>query len=613
MPARRPPAPFHLWLRTHFPEAMSQHCTDECAHDLWHGLNGDVLHHKVSGATMDLEGRFQLKFDDQGKGYLTSVDGSAREPGRSKWITGLLDWQLYEELVDQGGEGARFLYNLKTTKCIWLSDLPAAATSTTKGLELVSDSFKHSFLVYISPFPKGGACLRWALPNVIDLVVGSGFDGRWISRHLLQMKSVLRAAGVPEDHLVRSLWSAKFSATRNSDMVNMGPTEDEFCVCTEGLLAIILSFTVGRTKMKGATDCKEVVAALISALASRAAPGVGAPWQATWQDGMAELQWVDGSIALVRCEPHAKWHSKLQGLLQGGKVGRILVGLKEKLQRPCRIKGQVDCATALMLSLSQAVAHSVEASRGEPFWDETRPSQVPALFKDGSSKARRVGIGYVLDVVDAVNASPELRNPGQLLAAQAAGSSKAVRGRCAKVKFMGNKRRLMPKTAQKFVPKKMTAYRVASVKRFKKSKYISVALDALRAGGAEWCQYACTDPDLGVSCWWPPQACLGGAWVGQCACFAQSDLLQNCIAQMSLCPAPFIFPVFLRIVQMSLCPAPPNPPLGKHAQMVEISIVQMSLFPAPLCFPRTCFMVLLCAKMVCLALACLFYHPQILG
>ena len=59
------------------------------------------------------------------------------------------------------------------------------------------------------------------------------------------------------------------------------------------------------------------------------------------------------------------------------------------------------------------------------------------------------------------------------------------------------------------MPKRLEAMLRIAKKRSGKSIYRSVALDGVRAGGAEWCIYATTDPESGTSHFMPPKA--GGA------------------------------------------------------------------------------------------------------
>ena len=108
--------------------------------------------------------------------------------------------------------------------------------------------------------------------------------------------------------------------------------------------------------------------------------------------------------------------------------------------------------------------------------------------------------------MEAVNTSPELRTASQLLAAQAVLSSKTKRGKRANNKLKTLGRKLTPKTGRSFAPRKMYAYRARGRELTEKSRFFSVALDATRVGGTDWCNYVGTDLETHVSLWWPPQA-----------------------------------------------------------------------------------------------------------
>ena len=224
-------------------------------------------------------------------------------------------------------------------------------------------------------------------------------------------------------------------------------------------------------------------------------------------DCTVSMQWTGRHLELVRVVPAGQWSTLCRSLLAGGNIGDSFVRLAEKLTRPRKIPSYVHLVEAIFKNLKQRVAVSLEASADDVVWDNTRLCDVPSLYKTGSIKARRVGMGYVLDVVDAVSTTPELRTPQQLLAVKCAMVSvRQKRSAKANIKFLRGQGALAPKSGQNYIMKRMCSYQKALRNKLERSVYVSITLDATRVAGADWCLYAVTDPSSGFAGWLPPQA-----------------------------------------------------------------------------------------------------------
>lgn len=429
---------------------MSRPAPEATYLELHSGLTGDILRNKVSGETIRLQDRFQLRFNDSGAAFVSASSGGGGEP---QWCRTLLQTCVMQD--DEVEE--LFVLTRQSSGVEWASDLPGKA-SESKALELVEAGFKHSFLVYCAPAPKVSRCLRWALPHIVDTVLGSGFCGKWVSRHISYLEGVLEEAGLPpKAHLGKSLWSAKFG-TPEPDATDFSIYEDEYNVTTEGLLCISLALSAGRVKSHGNHDKKGKAAALIAALVAKVLPRDGAPLRITHESEWAEFVMSPRRIALVGCHPAKKWRCRLASAIGATHIGAVLVELRAKVLRPSRSPSQVAMLRTIISGLCSAIAIEVEASRGDPIWHEMRVCELQPLFRTDSNRPRRIGIGYVLDVVDVVNSAPELRTSGQFLAAQAVVASRPGRGKQAKIKFMGTRRKLKPKSGQAFIIRKMLGY-----------------------------------------------------------------------------------------------------------------------------------------------------------
>ena len=95
-------------------------------------------------------------------------------------------------------------------------------------------------------------------------------------------------------------------------------------------------------------------------------------------------------------------------------------------------------------------------------------------------------MGYVLDVVDAVSTTPELRTPQQLLAVKCAMVSVRQKWSAkANIKFRHGQRARAPKSAQNYIMKRMCSYQKALRNKLEHSVYVSITLDATRVAGAD--------------------------------------------------------------------------------------------------------------------------------
>ena len=76
----------------------------------------------------------------------------------------------------------------------------------------------------------------------------------------------------------------------------------------------------------------------------------------------------------------------------------------------------------------------------------------------------------------------------------------------ANIRLGTTRRKLVARTGQLFIKRKMSAYRSAGRALFKNRKHASVQLDGVRCCGAAWIQYAAFSVDDSAGCWLPPKA-----------------------------------------------------------------------------------------------------------
>ena len=217
---------------------MCQPISDRECLKLQTALESDFVINTATGETYRLSGCGTLQFSEEGRAFVSTV-----QPQFQDWCSNFLSWQVFEG--EDEDAGYRFMTTKTCDRTIWL-DEAALEPSTIKALHLRTALFEKSMLAFVSEHPKGNSCLRWALPNVIDLVLGNGFDGRWISRNMKAFKDYLQKDEVVSE-IVPSLWSVRFAA-QPADVqraVNNTPCDDEFNAGFDAIVSILLHLVAG--------------------------------------------------------------------------------------------------------------------------------------------------------------------------------------------------------------------------------------------------------------------------------------------------------------------------------------------------------------------------------
>ena len=132
--------------------------------------------------------------------------------------------------------------------------------------------------LYVSDVPNGAACARWALPRVLDEVVGPLRDGTWHGRHAIQMRRLIDLFGVSGvEHLMfsRRVVQGRVDGAEHAALQRelVALADAEYSRSTVGLVALLASFPVGRMKPRGgAGSIKNASMVLLDALLSKVVP-----------------------------------------------------------------------------------------------------------------------------------------------------------------------------------------------------------------------------------------------------------------------------------------------------------------------------------------------------
>ena len=484
---------------------------------LRHAAGHDVLDHTGTGELVPLAGRWQLSVvDDAVKLYSSS--GS-----ESFWARERLAKALYRVDGPDGHGPRRFIMEVATSTSTWRDDV-LYSPSRTLVFQYKADK-SLDLECYHSSLAKP-RCVRFNLPRVLDFVIGGAFDGDWICRRKKMLRKYMSDVGVPEDHLVTSMWAARHTAlSRKQDLTDQELTmfDQEFSTTAEASIAIACALATGRTHVTAHHDVDAHAAFFIDALAAKCSTGDGAPLAMDFARGSRGEVRLCGAVVHFTTGDH-RLAQRFAGLCGGSisaPVGQVMLKCHMAMRQKGRNPTRYAMAEVIFSSLLELVASTVEASRGEAFWTTTNSLQLPPLYRDGSTKARRVSIRFKLEVCSAVATNPSLQTPAQFLAAaQAKAAPQHMKREKTKRKWI-TKHQLRAGSASAFSKTEMSQYLVTGRLAMRSLANCSIILDATRAGGKDWMLVGAYSHESRQAMWLPPQAAAfpalsarGGVWLG---------------------------------------------------------------------------------------------------
>ena len=482
--------------------SMSEVAPDKRWMLLLRGASADLLIHTGTGELAKLDGeRYVLDFD----GDLSYVRPQGHG-GSPRWCREIMREIVYK-VEDEGAEARFYAMRRDTGESSWL-DNRAKEPVLSAAVPLLLEGGPRAFPIHVSRI-QDPRRTWWSLPSIVDYVLGSEFDGRYICRHYSDYVRYLGSCGVSPSHLRRSYWSYLKNCAANGELANdMAATtfHQEYSVTTEGLVALLAAWQGFKGKVASGHDHCASARSMMKALATILFPlGDGVPVDV--DDGERVRSYVVSDRRLeVRSAAQGHWDTLFKNLVSSfDSVADVVNWCADVTRRPSRHQGRVQHCDRLLRALVELFGAQGELLAAENRFSVEAQLEQPPLFRLNSNKARRVGVGYKL-VVCQTAASSELKTPQLVLAARAVGRLGTLKRMSKKSRKKRNRLVLSPKLGVQFRRVRMTQYRIKSVAVCRNAKWIAVCLDGLRVGQMDWTIFACENLDSRDAFWLPPQA-----------------------------------------------------------------------------------------------------------
>lgn len=475
---------------------------------LRHAGPAQYLDHLGTGELKLLEGSWKLMFDNRGFGALESLE-SVDDDGlpEQRWAADLLEWCLYEEETASGRK--TFACHMTDGTRKYSEDMLDCSRQDI----FLNRHFSEGVLQLEATMlgsPRYGSRVWFFLPRILDFMIGTEHDGRWLCTRFRFFRAFLTKLGLDEEELQQSFHShaaQAAAAQRDIDPSTLATASREFAGTTHGVLAFVLKIGIDGTKLTAPGDRRswtERCELFLNLLAKAFFPGDPFELECVCNSEVVLSFRVESSeFRLVGGRP-AKVVAAVGKLLgTSGTVGSALMRLQSGALRPsrCATSGACDgCAKRLL----QCFADCVETSVHRGLWNADVLS-MPLLYKMGSSKPRRIALRYKVAISDAVAGEQTLRSPSQFLAVQKIMINKGL----ALSRGGSRTHALRPKAGRTFSRDAMVAYMMSGRRIMQKFTGGSLCVDATRVSSLELLFVAFWNSNRKRALWTPPQVPRG--------------------------------------------------------------------------------------------------------
>lgn len=459
------------------------------------------LLNQATGELVDLptDSCWSLKFCQNGFGILTPEDASRD----GVWASTKLNLALVLGTSESGDTAVVFDKRARAKQAV-----DELQSQHVKGAYFHDDGFIEAALevyIYTCKWPALGL-VWWAMPHVVQLVVGSPGRSNWISEHMPALQQALHQVGFEQFHAQGSLKAAKAQIRVGSLVkpVCVDACSQEFAVSTCGLVVCLLYWHKCGLKGYG-VDPSQQTLLLLSNLVDKFFTGL-------YNDFPIVLPDLDGSSITARCV-NGKLHVDEQALADAGRsfwrlvwrsfsgevpFEELLVYLYGKTRCASRASpASVTCAKEALKMLVELFGLIVDFAKDDSGWQQ----HVLAVAQlRGTKRLRRVSSGIKVALSVAAAKSKSLDSPGQVFAAAAllaeARGEEVVQPN--------------PKLGASFVKEHMWQY-WATGRQHHRGEIVdrlSFAIDGCRVSGEETLVVLGVATDLGIASVLPPQACM---------------------------------------------------------------------------------------------------------
>jgi hypothetical protein len=430
--------------------------------------------------------------------------------GTPVWASTLLEWRLFETL----GESPRqYMVHTETGDAQWMDMVrDSDSRSYVWGHSLGSRRWLSE--VFISKLPRGEACVRWSLKDLIEDSVGSDRDGRWIT---LKAKAFAREISrvypdaAAEDHLRPSHRAVRARAAHRllppPSIAELQEYDSDFSVSTQGML-IVCAYLHG-SRLKCEEDVVDAVSGIVEMIVDRF---IGESSRTFWlEDGDNTFCVTIRHRCLVIQVGRLRCLRTLSAILKGESVPLhdamfklfAAIGLKKFDRYPW--------LRCLFLQLLSCVAAEVESARDNTtMWSEFTHVDLPIRCRTSSQRTRAMNPSCKVRIVQLIEKEPGVSDARHIYGAMnILRSSMDARNPVGK-STTKHKRRfgvVMKKDACRNLQYTEAAqYNAVGIKTQNGSLFANIGFDGSAKGGTSWTLIAAWNADAQKGWWLPPQA-----------------------------------------------------------------------------------------------------------
>lgn len=384
--------------------------------ELRQAFGGQVLVHKGTGEHCRLEGQWEIDFQ---RGFAVLLRTDVGGGTSSLWANEILSKLSLLLARRPGSDAGEFVVLDRTTNVSeWRQSVydSAAGARVARAIGLAGPPLE----AFVSRLPRPHVSVRFGINRVIWHCLGNAMDGRWLGKQWPSFKSFAASIGYQDFHFARSAKSVKMkrlqSGSSADDLEEWADHDAEFSCSAIGVMSVLSQVLVGG-KLKGRGVDSEARALL--ALNEFVATFGGADCEFQVFRERSELLggvcFAGGKIARVKLND-----PKLAEVL--GDAGEGIVQVLMRCARIARRGSKAKAhpyAQAVLASFGECLLSSAECSPCGGLFNDLDHLDLEIVFREASSRPRRVPKEYNMLVNSEVARQPSLRNPQQFLAASA--------------------------------------------------------------------------------------------------------------------------------------------------------------------------------------------------
>ena len=425
------------------------------------------------------------------------------------WAGSVADWSFY---VTTGATARHYMVHKQTGETKW-ADQQKDEDNRSFVFGHVQGIRRWLSEVFISKIPRGSACVRWSLRDLIEEAMGSNRDGRWLAHNVKRFETAIgkfwpnfEAHCRPSHRAVRS--RALHGQEAAPSLAELLDFDSEYTVSTEGF--VVTAAYLRHSRLKCDQDVEAEIDGILALVLDKV---VGQSTRIfnldTGSNGCIDIAIRDQQLVV---EPGSNNYARrtLQAVLGGNPVP-LHLALTKLFDALCLKKwSRYKWLTHLFKELVSSIASQVELLRDNAdMWEQYTHADLPVQYRSGSARPRAVSDGCKIRILNLIADEPDITDPRQMFGAKRImASSLDLRRASGKIKT--GKRRfggcLKKDACRGMQYTEASQYNAAGFKAQNGSLFANLGFDGSAKGGTSWTVFACWNNEKQLGWWLPLQA-----------------------------------------------------------------------------------------------------------